>query len=386
MRTIFGSTTTVLVALTVAGLGMATPWRASAATAPSPAWTGSPLLQSYDQIALFVPTAVHAATSGSPTLTGYGVNNYLKPQANGTLLANGSAADFFTVEVLSNSPSLGEAGTLQWVLLRASNGNYVCNPTGWVGATCNRTNAAAVLVWTAWGEMRLQLSTQASLNTASLCHFQKEQPNFYDDGNYPAGWMCNGSNTGGQGVVIQRVLAPVFTLAVGANGGVVTSTDGKINTGTGASAASYSMGTATTLTAASAADYHFLGWSGAGGACPGTTPTCVVPPLMSAANIAATFSNQWPVTVNIKSMGTPAVMGGLNVGGGYCNANQCTINVTNGSVSVRNGSGPAYFMVSLSSTAPGPCTTSSCTLTVTGPATVTATFQSATKCTGACAM
>jgi hypothetical protein len=154
--------------------------------------------------------------------------------------------------------------------------------------------------------------------------------------------------------------------------GTVTSADGAIDCvdGSGGCSASYPNGTAVSLTATPAAGYTFAGWSG----CSGGNPCSVS--LSSNQSVTATFTGAPPnYTLTVDDNGSG------------------TVTSTDGQIDCTNGSGscsatyPAGTSVSLNATPPSgstfmywsgvgacPQTRGTCTVTLVGNSTVTASF------------
>lgn len=128
-----------------------------------------------------------------------------------------------------------------------------------------------------------------------------------------------------------------------------------------------------TLTATPAAAAGFVGW---GGACAGTSPTCVVT-MDSAKTVTAAFGSgtsagTFPLSVAVVGDGT-VTGGGVDCGG---SGSACTANVASGSsvtLAAQPGSGASFSGWS------GACAgaASTCTVTVNGATSVTATFSGA---------
>src|SRR5438128_1906086 len=165
---------------------------------------------------------------------------------------------------------------------------------------------------------------------------------------------------------------PGFTLTVikaGTGSGTVTSTPAGINCGTSCSA-SYPSGTIVTLTATPSTGSTFAGWSGS---CTGPSTTCTVT-MTAARSVTATFNasvQQFTLTVNPAGTGSGTVTS--NDGAISC-PGTCSATYDSGTVvtlTAAAASGSTFGGWS------GSCTTTSttCTVTMNGARTVTATFN-----------
>jgi hypothetical protein len=162
----------------------------------------------------------------------------------------------------------------------------------------------------------------------------------------------------------------VTVIPAGTGSGTVTSSPAGINCGADCSEA-YGAGTVVTLTASPAVGSSFAGW--AGGGCSGTG-ACVVT-VNSAVSVTATFTlNSYTLTVMRSGAGTGTVSStpaGIN----SC-AGTCTATFTHGTAITlsQTASMPSSSFGGWS----GACTgTGACSFTITGNASVTATFNPA---------
>lgn len=151
-------------------------------------------------------------------------------------------------------------------------------------------------------------------------------------------------------------------------------TGGGINCGTGATTctANQALNASVTLTATPGSGAAFTGW---GGACSGTTPTCTVS-MTSAKTVTATFSSGTsstvPLTVTVTGSGR-VTGGGINCGNG---ATTCSANVTvNASVTLSATRVSGATFTGWSGACSGTSTT--CTLTMNAGKSVSATFGAA---------
>jgi List-Bact-rpt repeat protein/Big-like domain-containing protein/Regulator of Chromosome Condensation (RCC1) repeat protein len=164
-----------------------------------------------------------------------------------------------------------------------------------------------------------------------------------------------------------------FTLVVSRQGtgvGTVTSDDGSINCGGGgACSASYDSGTTVTLRATASAGSTFSGWSG----CEAVAGTSCAVTMSEARSVTATFTRQrFTLAVSRQGTGSGTVTsddGSINCGGGgtcsasYDSGTTVTLRATASAGSTFNG-------WSGCDTVSG----TSCTVTVNGARSVTATF------------
>ena len=199
-----------------------------------------------------------------------------------------------------------------------------------------------------------------------------------------AGWSGACTGTGGCTVSMTqaRTVTATFnttntsqTLTVnkaGTGTGAVTSSPAGINCGAGCGtqSASFANGTSVSLTAAAASGSTFAGWSGA---CSGTGG-CTVS-MTQARTVTATFNTantSQTLTVNKAGTGTGAVTSspaGINCGAGCGTQSASFANGTNVALTATAASGSTFAGWS------GACTgTGGCTVSMTQPRTVTATF------------
>ena len=152
--------------------------------------------------------------------------------------------------------------------------------------------------------------------------------------------------------------------------GTVTSNPGGINCGTQCSAA-FAVDSMVTLTATPDTGAEFVGW--AGGGCSGTS-TCTVT-LSAATTVTATFNTAtYLVTIDLGGSGTGMVTG---ASAGIACPGTCTAMVPHGSqLSLTASTGANSLFVGWTVAGMGTsCSgTGSCTTTITGPTTITATF------------
>ncbi|MBL9014318.1 MAG: InlB B-repeat-containing protein, partial [Myxococcales bacterium] len=162
-------------------------------------------------------------------------------------------------------------------------------------------------------------------------------------------------------------LDPDVTLSAtiaGTGTGTVSSSPDGITCSSGTCSADFDPGAVVTLTAIADASSVFAGWSGA---CTGTTPTCEVT-LAQSASVTATFTlAQYAVTVTKAGAGMGTVTGsGINCG------TTCTMMVDHGTMLSLTAT-PANLSVFAGWG--GACSgTASCTVTVTGPTAISASF------------
>src|SRR5206468_3852500 len=161
---------------------------------------------------------------------------------------------------------------------------------------------------------------------------------------------------------------PTYTLTVSANGagsGIVTSVPAGISCGA-TCAATFTSGTAVTLTAVPAAGSLFTGWSGGG--CSGTG-TCTVT-LGADTTVTATFVPLYTLTVNVSDAGSGTV---TSVPAGIACGTTCSASFASGTAVVLTATPAAGF--TFTGWSGGGCTgTSPCTVTLGANTTVAATF------------
>src|SRR5581483_6480320 len=161
-------------------------------------------------------------------------------------------------------------------------------------------------------------------------------------------------------------LGAVFSLGVtvagngAVNGGGISCSSGATCT------ADEAAGSTVLLTATPDAGYDFAGWTGA---CTGTKPTCAVQ-LTADAAVTATFSPPQALTVTVTGAGTVGGggIGCSSSGGSGCSANEALGTAVTLTAAPAQGSTFTGWGGDCSGTAP------TCTVTMTGPAAVTATF------------
>jgi hypothetical protein len=163
---------------------------------------------------------------------------------------------------------------------------------------------------------------------------------------------------------------PVQLTVTKAGTGTVTSTPGGIDCGSSC-AASFTAGTAVSLTATPAAGWVFMGWSGAG--CAGTGSCSLT--LTTATTVRATFAPA-PVTLTV-------IRSGLGSGGvtsapaGISCGTSCSASFPSGSPVVLTATAAAGSV--FAGWSGGGCTTTStCTVSPVSATTITATFAPAT--------
>jgi len=161
---------------------------------------------------------------------------------------------------------------------------------------------------------------------------------------------------------------PTYTLTVSANGagsGIVTSVPAGISCGA-TCAATFTSGTAVTLTAVPAAGSLFTGWSGGG--CSGTG-TCTVT-LGADTTVTATFVPLYTLTVTLSDAGSGTVTSAP--AGIDCSAT-CSASFASGTVVTLTATPAAGF--TFTGWSGGGCSgTGACTVTLSAATTVTATF------------
>jgi hypothetical protein len=131
---------------------------------------------------------------------------------------------------------------------------------------------------------------------------------------------------------------------------------------------SHYVGTVVTLTATRDASSSFTGW---GGACGGTDPTCILPPLAGDASVTATFTRQtYTLTVTPPTNGTvSSVPAGISCPGGNCSATYGY----DASVTLNAGPATGFAFAGWGGACAG-AGTGPCTLRMTQARTVTASF------------
>jgi uncharacterized repeat protein (TIGR02543 family) len=149
--------------------------------------------------------------------------------------------------------------------------------------------------------------------------------------------------------------------------GTVTSAPSGINCGTNCSA-SYASGTKVTLTASAATGYSFSGW---GGACNGTSVTCMLS-ITAARRVTTAFSQNvfnYVLTVNKSGSGTmTSSPAGISCG------TSCSASYTSGtSVTLTASAATGYSFSGWNGACSG--TGTSCTVSMTAARSVTATFS-----------
>lgn len=158
---------------------------------------------------------------------------------------------------------------------------------------------------------------------------------------------------------------------VNQTGGTVSSSPTGINCGSGACTATFSAGTAVTLTESARVGYVFAGWSGA---CSGTTPTCVVP-MSAVSNVTANFilqSSSYMLNVSTAGQGQGTVIS--SVGGISC-PTTCSASIPAGTnVTLTATAGTNYSFTGWSGACSGSATT--CVVPMSTVQSVTATFTS----------
>src|SRR5207249_5542660 len=185
------------------------------------------------------------------------------------------------------------------------------------------------------------------------------------------GWSgggCTGTSpctvTLGADATVTATLVPLYTLTVNLNGaGSVTSAPVGIACGATCSAL-FASGTAVALTATPAAGFTFTGWSGGG--CTGTSPCTVT--LGANTTVTATFVPLYTLTVNLNGAGsvTSAPVGIA------CGAT-CSALFASGTAVALTATPTAGF--AFTGWSGGGCSgTGTCTVTLNGASTVTATF------------
>jgi hypothetical protein len=198
------------------------------------------------------------------------------------------------------------------------------------------------------------------------------------------GWggACSGTGscvvtmTAARSVTATFTAAPTLSVAkVGNGSGTVTSSPSGINCGATCTK-NYLAGTVVTLTATAATGTTFAGWSGGG--CSGTG-TCTVT-VNSFTAVTANFNLiTYFVSVTVTQNGGSngkVISSPVGISCGAGTTNDCNENYTYGTVLHLNSSAGAGF--NLAGWSAGPCQDqgTNCTFTVTGPASVTATFNS----------
>jgi hypothetical protein len=156
----------------------------------------------------------------------------------------------------------------------------------------------------------------------------------------------------------------------GTAAGTVTSNPGGISCGTTCSAA-FALDTMVTLIATPDAGAQFAGW---GGACSGTATTCTVT-VSAATAVTATFDiAEYPVTVELGGSGSGTVAG---ASAGIACPGTCTAMVPHGSslsLTASTGANSQFVGWTVAGLGTACSGTGSCTTTITGPTTITATF------------
>jgi len=193
-----------------------------------------------------------------------------------------------------------------------------------------------------------------------------------------SGATCTVTMTAAKAVTATFTLqTATYTLSVnkaGTGSGTVTSSDTPPSISCGptcaTASATYTSGTAVTLTASPASGSTFTGWSGGG--CTGTGPCTVT--MNSAITVTATFTRQFTLTVTVQnvvalSSGTvtsnpPGINCGTACSAPYNSGTAVTLTATPsfGSVFVSWGGACSGILIP------------TCTVTMTGDASVTATF------------
>ncbi len=194
-----------------------------------------------------------------------------------------------------------------------------------------------------------------------------------------SGWSgggCTGAGNCTVNVTANTTVTATFTqqfvLTVTKVGsGTVTSSPSGINCGASCNAP-FNSGTSVTLTATPTGGYGFTGWSGTGINCPGTG-TCTVS-MTQARTVTASFAQLVTLTIGKDGDGAGTVTGGnMNCG------NACTQSVLPGTMitlSATPSSANATLSTFTGFTGGNGCNTTAdtCTVTVTGNMTITASF------------
>ncbi len=179
-------------------------------------------------------------------------------------------------------------------------------------------------------------------------------------------------------IEVEFIDLDTLTLNKGGNGvGTVTSNPAGINCGVACNSQSapFDDGTTVTLTAVAATGSTFTGWSGAG--CAGTG-TCVINSLQSDQTVTATFALAGTVTINKTGTGSAnGTVTSTNPAGGISCGADCSEVYSNGTNLTLSATVMAGTVFTGWSGGSGTCTgtTTPCTFTVAGDATLTANFE-----------
>ena len=178
---------------------------------------------------------------------------------------------------------------------------------------------------------------------------------------------CTLTMNAAKSVTAAFVQTPYALTVTASAGGSVSSSPSGISCGSTCSA-SYTNGTSVTLTATPASGYSFSGWSG--GACSGSLTTCTLS-MSAATSVTATFTQVTYTLAVTSSVGgsVASLPTGIN-----CSATTCSASFASGATVTLTETPSAGY--TFSGWSGGTCsgTATTCTVTMSGAVSVTATY------------